>query len=392
MTLIQSHRSLELSTRVTHAFHEYFSGPPELCVRAPGRVNLIGEHTDYNEGFVLPCALQYGTIIAARSRDDHKIHVIALDCNGESTHFGTALPIAHSTEMTWANYVKGVVHVLRSRGRQIRGVDLVVGGDVPQGAGLSSSASLQVALGLLFSELNDLELSPVEIALYAQQAENEYVGCQCGVMDQLASALGQAQHAVLIDCRTLETQLVSIHEDLRLVIVNTNVRRGLVDSAYNERRRQCEEAADVLNLKSLRDLDLVSLEASREQLSEVTYRRARHVVTENQRTLNAVQALQAGDLKTLSVLMAASHASLREDFEVTVSQVDDLVDIMSEVIGDQGGVRMTGGGFGGCVVAIVPSHLTTTLIKAVEEHYEPRTGLKPSIYLGEMGCGAIILD
>ena len=390
--MTQLHHSSELSTRVINAFQEYFSHTPEICVHAPGRVNLIGEHTDYNEGFVLPCALQYGTAIAARPRQDDRIHVIALDYDGAHVQFDSTLPIEPSKDELWSNYVRGVVHVLRSRDRVVCGVDLMIGGDVPQGAGLSSSASLQVALGLLFSELNDLELSPVEIALYAQQAENDYVGCQCGVMDQLASALGQAQHAVLIDCRSLETQLVSIPEDLRLVIVNSNVRRGLVDSAYNERRRQCEEAAELLNLSSLRDASLTLLEDNRDQMSEVVYRRARHVITENQRTLDAVSALQAGDLKRLGALMMASHASLRDDFEVTVSQVDTLVDMMSAVIGEHGGVRMTGGGFGGCVVAVVPSGLTEDLINAVNEHYEARTGLKPSVYLGEVSCGVITLS
>jgi len=381
-----------LQQRVNQAFIEYFSGEPTLCVKAPGRVNLIGEHTDYNEGFVLPCALQYGTTIAARPRTDNIIHVVALDYESQAVHFEATLPIAHSPATPWANYVKGVVHILLSRSRQITGVDMVIAGDVPQGAGLSSSASLQVALGLLFSELNQFELSPVEIALCAQQAENDFVGCQCGVMDQIASALGQTQHAVLLDCRSLETQLVPIPSEISLVIVNSNVRRGLVDSAYNERRRQCEEAAKTLGLTSLRDADLNLLQAFRSQLTEEVYRRARHVITENQRTLDAVQALRDGDLKKLGLLMKDSHTSLRDDFEVTVPQVDKLVEIMADVIGDQGGVRMTGGGFGGCVVAMIPSKLISELISSVQENYQEYTGLSPSIYLGQVSSGALVLN
>lgn len=356
-------------------------------VYAPGRVNIIGEHTDYNEGFVLPCALRYGTVVAAKPRADQVVNVIALDYRGHHVQFNAHLPIASSPRSPWADYVKGVIHVLLTRGHTVGGMDLMISGDVPQGAGLSSSASLQVALGWLCSEMNDLGLSRAEVALNAQRAENDFVGCQCGVMDQLTSALGHAEHAVLIDCRSLETSLVSLPEAMSLVVVNSNVRRELVDSAYNERRAQCEEAASALGLTSLRDASLDMLTQAQGSLSDVVYRRARHVITENERTLNAVDAMRAGDLVKLGALMRGSHDSLRTDFEVTVPPVDELVELMNDIIGSEGGARMTGGGFGGCVVAAVPTPLVEELSREVIPRYEARTGLRADVYRGEVGPG-----
>lgn len=377
----------QLVDQVIRAFERQWSSAPTYVVHAPGRVNIIGEHTDYNAGFVLPCSLHYGTVVAARPRADKVVNVIALDYRGHQVQFNAQLPISASHRAPWADYVKGVVHVFLQRGYQVGGLDLMIGGDVPQGAGLSSSASLQVALGWLFSEMNALELSRAEVALYAQQAENDFVGCQCGVMDQLTSALGHAEHALLIDCQSLETQHVPLPDDLELVIINSHVRRELVESEYNARRAQCEEAAKTLGLTSLREADLTTLERSRELLSEVVYRRARHVITENERTLAAVQALSSGDLVELGALMRASHESLRVDFEVTVPPVDELVNLTNDFIDGRGGARMTGGGFGGCIVAAVPRELVQSLSEYVVPEYLARTGLKASIYSGDVGAG-----
>ena len=381
----------ETINRVKHGFSERFHGRASVVVHAPGRVNLIGEHTDYNEGFVLPCALPCGTVIAARPRTDGRVCVVALDYQGAEDSFESTLPIPKREGGGWANYIRAVVYVLLEAGHSVQGADLVIGGDVPQGAGLSSSASLQVGLALVFSTLSNMNLSPVQIALLAQRAENEYVGCHCGVMDQMASALGQEGQAVLLDCRDLSTQLVTIPEGVALLIVNSNVRRGLVDSAYNDRRRECFEAAQIMGVSALRDASIEQLLASKKQMSDQVFRRAHHVITEDERTQAAVKALARGELSHLGELMRASHRSLRDDFEVTVPPVDYAFELLSNVIGQEGGVRMTGGGFGGCLVAILPEDQLTDAVKVVENQYQLKTGLHPSIYLGKASKGARLL-
>lgn len=383
-----SFRPNDTLKRVQKGFHRVFEAQPAQVFHAPGRVNLIGEHTDYNDGFVLPCALPCGTVIAARPRSDQVARVVALDYEDAVDEFELKHPISPRPDLPWTMYVRGIFHALLTSGYALSGVELAIGGDVPQGAGLSSSASLQVGLGTALSELNELALTPVEIALLAQKAENEYVGCQCGVMDQMASALGQAGHALLLDCRSLETTSISMPSEMTLLIINSNVRRGLVDSEYNVRRKECQEAARAMGVSSLRDARLAQLEASREKMSSVTYRRARHVITENQRTLEATQALRAGDLSVLGALMRESHLSLRDDFEVTVPPVDWLFDALSELIGDRGGVRMTGGGFGGCLIAALPHSLVETASDLIQKHYPAETGLHADLYEGEASAGA----
>ena len=285
-----------------------------------------------------------------------------------------------------------MVKCLKGRGFEFTGADISVTGNVPQGAGLSSSAALEVVIGQTFKVLYNLEISQAEVALNGQQAENEFVGCNCGIMDQMISAEGRANHAMLLDCRSLETQAVSMPEDMAVVIINSNKKRGLVDSEYNTRREQCEEAARIFGVPALRDVTIEQFKAKESELDEMVAKRARHVITENDRTVEAAQALRTHDMKRMGELMAESHASMRDDFEITVKEVDTLVELVKHVIGDQGGVRMTGGGFGGCVVALVPPALVDEIKTTVEQKYQAATGLKESIYVCQAKDGAGLVE
>jgi galactokinase len=356
----------DLTTRVKETFARAFGGEPQLVAYAPGRVNLIGEHTDYNGGFVLPCAINYGTAIAVRARPGARVTVIASDFDDASDSFDLgAAPIAQGP-LEWANYVRGIFSVFQSRGFAPLGCDIAVAGDVPRGAGLSSSASLGVALAQAIAALNGFNsLTASDFALIAQASENDFVGCACGIMDQLVSACAVRDHALLIDCRSLETRAVPVPEEWAVLIVHSGVKRGLVESAYNERRQQCEAAARHYGVAALRDLDAAGLVERRADLDDVAFRRARHVVSENARALAATDAMQRGDLAAMGRLMAASHASLRDDFQVTVPAVDALVDRLKHLIGEDGGVRMTGGGFGGCVVAVVPGSKAEGVLQSI---------------------------
>ena len=374
---------------LTDLFTNTFGHQPTHFFQAPGRVNLIGEHTDYNDGFVLPCAIDYQAMIAASPRDDQKVVATAHSYDGQVSEFDLSLPIAHSEEAFWSNYVRGVATVLLEKGMGLKGVNIAIIGNVPQGAGLSSSACLEVVTGLTLTRMAGLDVSLKELALIGQQAENEFVGCKCGIMDQMISACGKADHAMLLDCRSLDTRLVSIPAGAAVVIFNSNVKRGLVDSEYNTRREQCEAAAKHFGVKALRDITLAQLEAARDELDDLTFRRARHVVTENDRTEAAAEVLALGDLVAMGELMAQSHASMRDDFEITVPAIDAIVEIVKSVIGHEGGVRMTGGGFGGCVVALVPQDKVDAIKQAVEQHYPQRSnGLVADIYVCRASNGA----
>lgn len=377
-----------LINNVTRSFSSIFGYAPTHFIQAPGRVNLIGEHTDYNDGFVLPCAINYQMVVAAAKREDNIIRVIAVDYQNEVDEFSLDNTIEFLPNKMWANYVRGVIHFLQQDNYSFHGMDIAISGNVPQGAGLSSSAALEVAIGQTLKTLYQLPISQKEIALNGQKAENQFVGCNCGIMDQLISACGEENHALLIDCRSLETSAVTMPENMVVMIINTNKKRGLVDSEYNTRRQQCEEAAQILNVTALRDATLEDLLTKKALMSDVVYRRARHVITENSRTLEAADALREGDLTTLSQLMMQSHHSMRDDFEITVKEVDSLVEIVKSVIGDRGGVRMTGGGFGGCVVALVTPDLVDKVIDSVKAQYEAKTGLKETIYVCSASQGA----
>lgn len=372
-------------------FETTFGAQPELFYQAPGRVNLIGEHTDYNDGFVLPCAIDYQAMIAATPRDDQKIVVTAAAFDGQVTEFELTLPVKPCEEAIWSNYVRGVATVLLERGLALKGANLAITGNVPQGAGLSSSACLEVCVGLALTRMAGHDISLKDLALIGQEAENKYVGVNCGIMDQMVSARGEEGHAMLLDCRSLDTRSVAIPEGAAVVIINSNKKRGLVDSEYNTRRQQCEAVAEHFNVKALRDITVEMLETRKDELDEVAYRRARHVVTEDVRTLEAAEVMPKGDLKRMGELMAESHISMRDDFEITVPEIDAIVDIVKAVIGDEGGVRMTGGGFGGCVVSLVPEGKVDAIKQAIVDQYEARTGLVADIYVCKASQGASVL-
>ncbi|MDF2624604.1 MAG: galactokinase [Kosakonia cowanii] len=369
-------------------FAETFGYPATHTIQAPGRVNLIGEHTDYNDGFVLPCAIDYQTVISCKARDDRTVRVIAADYDNQRDEFSLDAPIVAHDSQQWSNYVRGVVKHLQQRDASFGGADLVISGNVPQGAGLSSSASLEVAVGTVFQQLYHLPLDGAQIALNGQEAENQFVGCNCGIMDQLISALGKKGSALLIDCRSLGTKAVSMPEGVAIVIINSNFKRTLVGSEYNTRRQQCETGARFFQQKALRDVSLDQFNTVANELDPLVAKRVRHVLTENARTVEAAAALEKGDLQRMGELMAESHASMRDDFEITVPQIDTLVEIVKATIGDKGGVRMTGGGFGGCVVALVPEALVPEVKQAVESQYEAKTGIKETFYVCKPSQGA----
>ncbi|MDY0889390.1 galactokinase [Kosakonia sp. CFBP8986] len=369
-------------------FAETFGYPATHTIQAPGRVNLIGEHTDYNDGFVLPCAIDYQTVISCKARDDRTVRVVAADYDNQRDEFSLDAPIVAHDSQQWSNYVRGVVKHLQQRDASFGGADLVISGNVPQGAGLSSSASLEVAVGTVFQQLYHLQLDGAQIALNGQEAENQFVGCNCGIMDQLISALGKKGSALLIDCRSLGTKAVSMPEGVAIVIINSNFKRTLVGSEYNTRRQQCETGARFFQQKALRDVSLDQFNTVANELDPLVAKRVRHVLTENARTVEAAAALEKGDLQRMGELMAESHASMRDDFEITVPQIDTLVEIVKATIGDKGGVRMTGGGFGGCVVALVPEALVPEVKQAVESQYEAKTGIKETFYVCKPSQGA----
>ncbi|WP_312269273.1 galactokinase [Pseudescherichia sp.] len=379
---------MSLKEKTQSLFAEKFGYPATHTFQAPGRVNLIGEHTDYNDGFVLPCAIDYQTVISAAPRTDRTVRVIAADYDNQTDAFSLDAPILAHDSQQWSNYVRGVVKHLLNRDKSFGGADLVISGNVPQGAGLSSSASLEVAVGTVFQQLYHLPLDGAQIALNGQEAENQFVGCNCGIMDQLISALGKKDHALLLDCRTLGTRAVSMPQGVAVIIINSNFKRTLVGSEYNTRREQCETGARFFQQPALRDVSLEQFNAVANELDPLVAKRVRHVLTENQRTVEAADALERGDLQRMGELMAASHASMRDDFEITVPQIDTLVEIVKETIGGKGGVRMTGGGFGGCIVALVPEDLVSQVQEAVAAQYEAKTGIKETFYVCKASEGA----
>jgi len=368
-------------------FETHYGEAPALIAHAPGRVNIIGEHTDYNEGFVFPAAINFGTWVAATKRTDNDIVVTAMDYENQQNQFSLS-DINYDEEQGWANYVRGVVKVLKEAIPDFGGANLLVTGNVPQGAGLSSSASFEVAILKALSALYELPLDGVQAALLGQKAENTFVGCSCGIMDQLISAMGNEGMAMLLDCQSLAIEHSPLPDSHQIVIINSNVKRGLVDSEYNLRRQQCEQGASLLGVSSLREATMEMLEGAKAHMPEVVYRRAKHIVTENARTLAASQALKAGDIETVSEAMAQSHISMRDDFEITVRPIDYLVEIIGEVLGKSGGVRMTGGGFGGCVVALVPTDKVEAVKQVVADKYSDETGYSADIYVCTATQGA----
>ncbi|MBC7226081.1 MAG: galactokinase [Thermoflexales bacterium] len=378
--------------RVIEGFRARFGRVPSLVVRAPGRVNLLGEHTDYNEGFVLPVAVDRAAWVAASPLPGRTARVVALDMGGEATFPLDAVP---PRQGDWADYPRGVAWALGERFGSLSGMEAALTSDVPIGAGLSSSAAVEVAFAWTWKVLSDLAVERTELALLCQRAENEYVGVRCGVMDQMASVWGQEGHAILLDCRTLEVERVPIPPGVAIVVADTLVRRELAASEYNRRRQECEEAVRILagflpGIRALRDVSPQDLERWGHHLPPVLRKRARHVVHSNARVLEAVAAFRAGDLETVGAAMKRSHISLRDDYEVSSPELDCLAEAAWEVPGCWG-ARLTGAGFGGCIVALVAEAAVDDLARHLERVYQARFGRRPPVIVCRASEGARVV-
>ncbi len=361
---------------------------------APGRVNLIGEHTDYNGGHVFPCALTMGTYATVREREDKILNFYSMNFDDLGILTSSIDNLVYNENENWINYPKGVIWALKNEGYNIdHGFDIVYYGTIPNGAGLSSSASLEVLTGFILKDMFKLDMDNTKIALIGQMAENKYVGVNCGIMDQFVIANGKKDNAVFLDTATLEYKYAPINlENEKIVIINTNKKRGLGDSKYNVRRAECEKALEELQesglqIKSLGDLTEKEFEEHKSAIKdEIRQKRAKHAVYENQRTLKAVQALENNDLELFGKLMVESHNSLRDDYEVTGIELDTAVE---EALKQEGviGARMTGAGFGGCAVSIVKTDKVENFIKNVEKGYREKIGYNPEFYVVEIGNG-----
>jgi len=378
----------DLAVEFAHRF-----GRAPTVSRAPGRVNLIGEHTDYNDGFVMPAALDFATLTAASRRPDRRLRVYSMIMD-ETREFDLDSPPEGATG-DWSDYVVGVALMLERSGFSLLGADLVVWSDVPIGAGLSSSAALEVSVAHALLTQNDLPFDPVTIAQICQWAENDFVGMRCGVMDQYIACCGVTGHALLIDCRSLASRHVAIPPNLRLLIANSGVRHQHAGGEYNLRREACEEGVRLLSrylgpIKALRDVTPEQLIAKRRKLPDLIYRRCRHIVTENARVLEAERALNAGDFAACGLAMNASHVSMRDDFEITCPEVDTLAGLAQHVKGVYGS-RMTGGGFGGCTVSLVEESAVDRASQVLTDGYRIATGLDVDIYVCAPSDGAQLI-
>jgi galactokinase len=377
---------MEASGRAVRLFREQFGDEPQALLRAPGRVNLIGEHTDYNEGFVLPAAIDRDLCIAIRARSDPLV-----DVRSEGREARTvALDRFEHRAGGWGAYVQGVAWALTETGHRLAGWDGAIASDIPVGAGLSSSAAIELATARAFEVTSEFGWEPTEIARLCQRAENVWVGLASGLMDQLACVRGRRGHALLLDCRSLDSEWVPIPDRTAVVILDTGTRRELETSAYNERRRECEAAARALGVGSLRDVSEPELRSRSAALPERLERRARHVVTENARTLAAAEAMRAGDAGSVGRLMNESHLSLRDDFEVSSEALDAIVDAARTAPGCFG-ARLTGGGFAGCAVALVEGSVTPEFERAVASAYARSTGRTCETYVCRASDGASAL-
>ncbi len=378
-----------------HSFQSQFHAKPSIQVRAPGRVNLIGEHTDYNEGFVLPMAIDRQVRIALRPRTDRRVAIFSLDLNERGEFDLDSLERGSG----WLEYLKGVAHELRIANYKLAGWDGVITGDVPRGAGLSSSAAVEMATARAFASASGFAWDAMAMARIGQRAENDWVGVNCGIMDQAVSAAAKAGHALFLDCRTLEYKHVPLPKNVAVVVLDTSTRRGLVGSAYNERREQCERAAQFFGVKALRDVSVKEFEergkgklgiGNRESLDELAWKRARHIITENERVLQAVDAMHNDDTVTLGKLFNESHASLRDDFEVTNEALNWIVEIAQ---GQSAclGARLTGAGFGGCAAALVRRDSAGAFAEAVGAEYRTRSGMEARVYVCQASEGASVV-
>lgn len=385
---------MESLDKLQQIFNEHFAdtGLAKGVFSAPGRVNLIGEHTDYNDGFVLPMAIDKEIIMLAQLRNDKEVRAYSLDYNNEVIF--SLVDLEFEQENMWVNYLKGVMDEYQKLDYYLQGVNLIFTGNIPRGSGLSSSAALEVVTAYMLATLNNLDIKPVEMALLCQRAENEFVGVNCGIMDQYISRLGKEGHALMIDCRSNEYELVPFtSNDYRILICNSRVERGLVDSEYNKRRKECEKAIEYFaskvdhRVKALRDVTPEELKKYGNGLDDITYWRTKHVITENNRVLTAVVALRNKDFNTFGKLMIESHTSLRDDYQVSCKELDILVDLAMAQEGILG-ARMTGAGFGGCTVNLVHKDKVEEFITNVSRGYQEKTGIEPEIYVSIPADGA----
>ena len=378
---------------LTVEFTRCYGSPPELVVRAPGRVNLIGEHTDYNDGYVLPIAIDRSVLLAASMRIDRTVRVRAVDFDSQVTF--SLDHIVHDERRRWSNYQRGVAAVLQEGGLKLPGMEAAFTSDVPIGAGLSSSAAVEMAMAVAWQTLSGFALPRPDLALLCQRAENTFVGVNCGIMDQFICGLGQENAALFIDCRTLEYKPVPLPEGVAVVVMDTAKQRGLSDSAYNTRRAECEEGVHLLSahlphIEALRDVSVEEFERYANGLPSNVKRRCRHVVKENQRVLDSIEALASNDIATFGKLMNASHHSLRDDYEVSCVELDTMVEAAWKTPGVIG-ARMTGAGFGGCAVALVEAGRAETLGRQVAPLYQRATGLTPNLYICTAQAGASVI-
>ena len=375
-------------------FKEKFGEGEVRSFFAPGRVNLIGEHIDYNGGSVFPCALSFGTYGIVRPRTDKKVRMFSSNFSDLGIIEFSLDELVYDPKDNWTNYPKGVIKMFKDEGHKIEtGFDMLVFGNIPNGAGLSSSASVELLTSVTLKGLYNVDIDMVPMVKLSQKAENEFVGVNCGIMDQFAIGMGKKDRAILLDCDTLEYTYAPVElGDASIVIANTNVKRGLADSKYNERRGECERALlnlqTKLDIKSLGELTIAEFEENKHLITnEIDRKRAKHAVYENQRTLKATQELEAGNIDAFGQLINESHISLRDDYEVSCKELDTLVEAAWEEKGTIG-ARMTGAGFGGCTVNIVKDEAIDDFIKNVGEKYQEKTGLKADFYIASIGDGA----
>ena len=374
--------------RVLMVFEEEYGNAPEYLVQAPGRVNLIGEHTDYNDGYVLPLAIDRAVWVALSSITEPEIRLHSLDFDqGIRVPFDRAL----TRDEGWPEYLKGLINIYKKSKLELFGWKGVMAGDVPIGAGLSSSAALELALSRAFGTVGHWNWNPSQMASICQLAENEWGGMNCGIMDQMISASGRAGHVLLLDCRSLKTIHVPLPETVRVVILDTDTRRGLVDSAYNERRSQCESVASYFGVKALRDVSIEELEGSKAKLDPLEFRRARHVIRENGRVLDCVEALRLGNPDRVGELMIASHISLRDDFEVSSEALDLIAECARKAQGCYG-ARMTGAGFGGCAMALVNTKSIDAFVEQLHKDYVEASDRKAHLYVCYPSDGASVFS
>ncbi len=385
----------ELTAHVARQFTQTYGRPPRWIAAAPGRVNVIGEHTDYNDGFVLPMAIErYAVMAADKSTDGKKTIQIRDTGEGVEPAMIDVLAPVKPGDPKWANYPRGVVAGFQARGVKLDGLDVLLHSTVPLGGGLSSSAALEVCTATLLEAVTGKKIDPVEKALLCQKAEHEFAGVPCGIMDQFISVMGRENHLLLLDCRSRQTKLVPMNDpSVALLIINTNVKHELSGSEYPTRRKQCETAAKILGVPSLRNADADALEHARSKMDDVVYRRARHVIGEIERTIHAAEGISASNWPTVGQLMYASHYSLRDDYEVSCAELDAVVEI-AESIGIKGGVygcRMTGGGFGGCCVALARANAVENITGKILADYKAKTGIEATIFSSRPASGATVV-